>query len=140
MGGSFKWDRFLFQVENGDDFIGLRETLDSDEFDSRLTSSGRVPDLNGAPIASWALARLRKMTDDGFPAEEKERNDGGGYLLHFVVYVDPEMPVAAFQFQGTTEGIGIVGDRAADCSAEEIINAMASALVAEPSALMECRF
>ena len=80
------------------------------------------------------------MTDDGFPAEEKERNDGGGFVLHFVVYIDPEKPVAAFQFQGTTEGIGIIGERSADCSTEEIINAMAAAIVAEPNALMECRF
>ena len=43
MGGSFKWDRFLFQVENGDDLIGLRETLDGDHFDTPLTPVAVFP-------------------------------------------------------------------------------------------------
>jgi len=160
VGGSFTWGWFRFQVEKADSVFGLDNEL-YDDFDLRLTPSGLVPDLGGAPIASWVLARLADLTDDRLALASEEHVDGGGYVIEFVAYqvekptvkpqpllpFDPpiipsheemERPIAAFQLQGDMEGVAVLGDRAADCSADTILNALAAAILAAPRKL-KCR-
>src|SRR5262249_25522727 len=50
--------------------------------------------------------------------------------------VAPEKPVASFQFQADMEGAAVVGQRAADCPAEDVLEALAAALLAAPADLM----
>lgn len=138
-GGSFIHGRFHFRVEGADDLPGVGEPLHDDAFDLRLTSSGRVPELGGAPIASWLLARFARLTNDGFPSSGKEHNDGGGWCLEFVVYGPDERPLSAFQFQCDMQGASIVGDRAPDCDPEAMLGALADALLEHPSDLLPCR-
>src|SRR5262245_10899884 len=90
MDGSFTSGSFRFQVEGSDwesdQARGLHEDFYDDAFDLRLTGTGRIPDLGGAPIASWLLARLARLTDDGLSLADEEHSDGGGYMVEFVVY------------------------------------------------------
>jgi hypothetical protein len=162
MAGSFTSGRFRFQVEGSDwetdAARGFREAFQEDAFDLRLTDTGKVPDLGGAPIASWLLARLARLTDDRLGLAGVEDADGGGYMVEFVVYrlpaapdpmqpllfnmdevdsdVVPDSPVASFQFQADMEGAAVLGHRAADCTAEEVLDALATALLAAPADLM----
>ena len=101
MAGSFHSGRFRFQVEStdwtSDVDRGLLEELLDDAFDVRLTRAGQVPDLGGAPLASWLLARLARLTDGRLGLADVEDNDGGGYMVEFVVYpigVNPASPEA----------------------------------------------
>jgi hypothetical protein len=137
--------------------------VDEDAFDLRLTSTGRVPDLDGSPIASWLLARLARLTDDRLGLADREDTDGGGYVVRFVVYrsnvdwkdetahsgqrflfnmaefqrpVELEIPIASFQFQADMEGAGVIGRRAVDCPAEEVLEAFAAAILAAPADLL----
>src|SRR5262249_29287664 len=142
MGGSFISGRFRFQIEGSDweyDLTrGFHKDLEDEAFDLRLTVTGKVPDLAGAPIASWLLARLAHLTDDRLSLADVEDIDGGGYAIEFVVYmepenrkatlaqpllfnmdelsvyVEPEKPVATFQFQADMEGAAVLGQRAPD--------------------------
>jgi hypothetical protein len=163
MAGSFISGRFRFQVEGSDwdvdDAHGFDEELVDDAFDLRLTDTGRVPNLGGAPLASWLLARLARLTDNWLGLGAEEDNDGGGYLVEFVVYLEPEKPipgqtqkmlpfvpefivsvepklVAAFQFQADMEGVAVLGQRVVDCDAEKVLEALAAALLAAPEDLM----
>jgi hypothetical protein len=138
-GGNFTHGQFHFRVEGADYLPGVGEPLDDDAFDLRLTPSGRVPDLGGAPLASWLLARLARLTDDGFPSNGKEHNDGGGWCVEFVVYGADERPLAAFQFQGDMQGAAVVGDRAPDCDPEAVLGTLAEALLEHPGDLLRCR-
>jgi hypothetical protein len=142
MRGGFRVDRFRFEVAR--DVVDLVDHGTSrrlyDELDPRLTRSGKLPDLGGAPVASWLLARLGKLTDAGFPLFGEEENDGGGYLVEFLVFDDiDEIPVAEFQLQGNSEGACILGYLASDCSPEAIAEAFASALLADPEGLAPCQ-
>src|SRR5438477_472071 len=59
MNGNFTSRRFRFQVEHSDwvDDLARGFTVDlEDDFDLRLAGAGTVPDLGGAPIATWLLA------------------------------------------------------------------------------------
>jgi hypothetical protein len=141
MDGSFTSGRFRFQVESSDwvhdEARGFNEDLyDDGDLGLRLAGSGRVPDLGGAPLASWLLARLARLTDGRLGLAGEEHNDGGGYVVEFVVYAEPEQAVASFQLQADMEGAGVVGQRVADCPAEEVLGALAAALLAAPDELM----
>jgi hypothetical protein len=167
MGGSFTSGRFRFQVEASDETSdkarGFHEELLDEAFDLRLSDTGRVPDLGGAPIASWILARLARLTDGALGLASEEFNDGGGYMVEFVVYlvhiepektrapfvqpllfdmeelgvyIEPEKPVASFQFQGDMEGAAVLGYRTADCPEEKVLEALAAALLVAPDDLL----
>jgi hypothetical protein len=136
---SFSSGRFRFQVEDLSWLPGLSERLDDEAFDGRLVKTGRVPELHGAPVASWLLARLARITDGGFPSSGKERNDGGGWCVDFVVYTEDGRPVATFQLQGDMRGAAVLGDRAAECPAEEVLQALVDRLVDAPDDLIESR-
>lgn len=140
-GGSFIQSPLRFQVESTEWVLGLREELNDDEFDLRLQRFGSVPELDGAPIASWLLARLGRMTDDGlsFPLFDKQRNDGGGWCSDFVVYDNAERPIAAFQFQADMQGAAVIGNRSADVPSDTLLDALAAALMAVPTSIQECR-
>lgn len=163
MGGSFAYERLRFQVERSDcqenRERGLTADLEENDFDRRLTCTGKIPNLAGAPIASWLLARLAMLTDDALGLEGTEDNDGGGYEVEFVVYfepeyrkvnseqlllfnmddfdgyVEPERTVAAFRFQADMGGAGVLGERDPDWAGEEILEAFAAALLAAPTEL-----
>lgn len=138
-GGNFVSRAYRFQIENDSDLIGLRESLLCEELDLQLQATNKLPDLNGAPVASWLLARLLALTDNGFEDQVRERNDGGGFVLEFVVYNDADDPVASFQLQGNTEGIAILGERSGDHSNDAIVHAFVSATVDAPVDLQQCR-
>jgi hypothetical protein len=160
MVGSFSWGRYHFELEPSgweeDEVRGFQEDLIDEAFDVRLTDTGRVPDLRRAPIASWLLARLAYLTGDDLGG--KEDNDGGGYMIEFVVYLEPEKPVpgqiqkmlpfvpefivsgepkpvAAFQFEADMEGVAVLGQRTVDCEDERILEALAAAFLAAPEEL-----
>jgi hypothetical protein len=168
MGGSFTSGHFRFQVEASDEASdkerGFHEELLGEEFDLRLSNTGRVPDLGGAPIASWLLARLERLL--GPVVAGKEYNDGGGYMVEFVVYavhvepekpkanfvqpllfdmaalgvhIEPDKPVASFQFQADMQGAAVLGYRAVDCSGEDVLAALAAAFLAAPEDLVPCK-
>lgn len=138
-GGTFVWDEYRFQIENGSELIGLRESLVCEDLDLKMQATNKLPALNGAPVASWVLARLLAMTDNGFEDEVRERNDGGGFVLEFVVYKDTDTPVASFQLQGNTEGIAMLGERSGNHPNDQIVHAFVSAVVESPMDLKECR-
>jgi hypothetical protein len=166
MVGNFTSGRFRFAVEGRDgepdSAQGFHEDLEDGAFDLRLTSTGKVPDLGGCPIASWLLARLARLMEGRLGLASQEDTDGGGYVVEFVVYrvnvgwegeaasgqrflfnmaefqrpVEPENPIASFQFQADMEGAAVIGRRAADCPAEEVLEAFAAAILAAPADLL----
>jgi hypothetical protein len=142
MSGSFIAGRFRFEVARSDrTFRGgdkLQELVD-DTFDLRLTNTGRVPNLDGAPVASWLLARLGKLTDEGMACLfGEESNDGGGYAIAFFALDEREDLAAEFQLQGNSMGAAVFGDCVSTCSPEDVLQALAQALLANPEELVPC--
>lgn len=139
--GVFQSNGFKFQIIRDSYVPGLRKELTANELDQPLVRSGKLPDLGGAPVASWILARLAKLTSGkvGFALDDKQRNDGGGFAIEFLVLDKDERRIAEFQLQGDTMGAAILGRRTEECSSGDIIHAVISALLASPADLMSCR-
>jgi hypothetical protein len=135
-------DYHRFQVvDNAFGAPGLRNELSEYEFDQILIRSGQLPNLGSAPFASWMLARIATLTSGilVFPINGKQRNDGGGYVIDFLVYNKNERPIAEFQLQGDTMGAGVLGRRTEDCSSDDVVQALASILLEQPMDLTVCR-
>ena len=60
------------------------------DFHLTLSDSGQLPDLKGAPIASWVLARLAFLSGRKFPYAygEVTGSDGGDLWLRYYVLSD----------------------------------------------------
>lgn len=111
------------------------ESFDWYDLDEAFQNSGQLPDLNGAPIASWVLARLRRLIP-GLPASSDEENDGGGFCFNFDVQKDREL-VASIQLQGDTISPIVLGHGSADVG-DSLKAAFVSALLKTPNDLEEC--
>lgn len=78
------------------------------QFAQVLKSSGKLPSLGPAPVASWLLARLFQLTLErlGFETHGKIYNDGGGYYLNFVAFTRDLRPcnVVADSFLAACRG------------------------------------
>ncbi len=70
-----------------------------------LLDSKKLPNLGAAPVASWLLARLMQLTNEGLGFERNDRlyNDGGGYYLNFITFSRNMTPLAFFNVHGTSE-------------------------------------
>jgi hypothetical protein len=133
-------DRFQVDDDLGSGVSSkLRNELVVEDLDRLLCESGHVPDLGRAPIASWMLARLARLTSGkvGFSLTARQNNDGGGYAIDFVTHTD-ERPIAEFQLQADMAGAAILGRRILESSSDEIIQAFLTALLAAPCEVDPC--
>ena len=75
-----------------------------------LKGTGRLPDLGpGVPIASWVLARFRRIAPGYFPEQSSIVSDGGGYSFDFYVLRGDD-PVGWLQLQGGMNGVLLLGE------------------------------
>ena len=94
----FNASPYSLKIVGSSSMIG-GESFDWYDLDEAFQSSGHLPDLNGAPIASWVLARLRRLIP-AIPAWSDEQNDGGGFCFDFDVQKDGEL-VPASSYRAT---------------------------------------
>src|SRR5579875_2767175 len=69
-----------------------------DKFADFLESSRRLPNLKGAPVASWLLPRLAEVTRGGINLDDEEQvhNHGGCVSLKWVSFTKEMKPRAFF--------------------------------------------
>ncbi len=80
------------------------------DLEEPLIGSGRLPEIGpGVPVASWVLARFRRIAPDYFPDQASIVSDGGGYSFDFYVFRG-EDPVAWLQLQGGMNGVVLIGE------------------------------
>ena len=105
------------------------------DLDQIFSDSGSLPDLKGAPIASWVLARLRRLIHD-LPTWSDERNDGGGFCFDFDVEREGQV-VASIQLQGDSMSPVVLGRGDAEVG-EALKAAFVAALLSDPTDVEEC--
>lgn len=141
-GGSFQSHGLRFQVIDEYYAIsGLTKERVENDLDKIFSRNERLPNLGKAPVASWVLARLARLTQGklGSCLDPKQRNDGGGYAVSFLVYNSDQLPIAELELQGDSMGAFVLG-RCSECiSSEETVNALVSALIADAQDLTPCR-
>lgn len=122
--------------------VGLRDfPCDVEHYlDEDLSSSPELPsEIGNAPIASWVLARLRKIAPFEIPEEYEEGVDGGGYVFDYVVF-QKESPVSCIQLQGDMEGVALLGTAKNEDLAQAVARDLIQLLLAEPNGIEKCCF
>lgn len=94
--------------ETWDNIFYFPHTLAAD-LDEALIESGRLPDLDAAvPVASWVLARLRRIAPEYIPERSSIVSDGGGYSYDLYL-LRGETPIGWLQLQGGMGGVALLG-------------------------------
>lgn len=134
--GRFAAGELTFALDDGWGVVELADPVELalEDFDAVLHASGRVPELGGAPLASWVLARLAALAGGrlGLLEEGVELCEGAVFVVDFVV-AGPAGPVGKVQVQGGAIGVGLLG--VVEGSAEAVAQALRDALLGEPEVL-----
>lgn len=111
------------------------QSFDWYELDTAFVESGKLPDLRGAQLSSFVLARLRNLIPD-IPAESYEENDGGGFVFDLDVERDGEV-VASIQLQGDSISPIVLGHGPQDVG-DALQEVFVAKLLEAPDKLGEC--
>ncbi len=139
---TFSGPPYTFTLDDGFAVLELGEALCElavDDFDRLILESTHLQDLQGAPLASWLLARLCHLNEGlGLQPDAVECIEGGVWVVDFVVHCD-EAPVAKIQLQGGMIGAGLLGVAVNPEHAEGLMQALLHRLLRAPEAVAECR-
>lgn len=126
--------------------LPVASTTEMQEFEDssvaeKLEANGLLPNLNGAPVASWVLPRLVEITRDGINLDDGERlrNDGGCVFLKWVAFTRSLTPRAFFSLLCYSNRITAFGHRMANTQASDLMSAFIAALIEEPYAIRKWR-
>lgn len=142
--GVFETPAFTFEVDDGFTAVDLEAGADVavDDLDERLVAAGRLPELGGAPVASWVFARLGALVGGedatrrlALDPDTVEHVDDAVYVVDFVVRCAGEA-VAKVQIQGGTIGVALLGVAR---DVEAVVEAFEGALLADPTEVAVCR-
>lgn len=124
--------------ETWDNIFYFPHRADADLGES-LNESGKLPEMGpGVPVASWVLARLRRVAPEFIPARSSIVSDGGGYSYDLYV-LRGEEPVAWLQLQGGMNEVSLLGEARDQSLAESLADLVLTLLVDRPTDLAACR-
>ncbi|MEQ9498547.1 MAG: hypothetical protein RIT81_16850 [Deltaproteobacteria bacterium] len=141
MFGVFDARGYTFAVDDGFTAVELDDPQDFavEDLDERFTP--HLPELNGAPVASWVFARLGALVGGedatrrlALDPDTVEHVDDALFVIDFVVRRG-EAPVAKIQLQGGTIGVALLGVTA-DAA---VVEAFEAALLAAVDEVATCR-
>ena len=133
---------FTFTLDDGFTVVELGEgacELALDDLDLRLEAAAALPARGGAPLASWLLARLERMTGGlGRDPAAVDEIEGAVFVLDFVVR-EGDAEVAKVQVQAGGVGAGLLGVVRSAADAPRVVDAWIAALVAAPAQVASVR-
>jgi hypothetical protein len=110
-------------------------------YDRVLAGSGRLPDLNGAPVASWVLARLARLASRRFPYEQGQvfGSDGGDFWFRFIAFTSELRPLGTLTVLGGESSVKLWAQISPASESQRVISAFTACLLAEPQGLARCQ-
>jgi hypothetical protein len=141
--GAFRSKDFTFVCEGGYHDVDLPGSA---RYECRtaqglLSAPGTLPELSGAPVASWLLARIARLAGKRFPHSYGEvlGSDAATYWVRFFVVAGAGKPVAILSVSGNARGIRISLAHTGDAAPEEICGAFVAGLLEKPADIARCR-
>lgn len=106
-----------------------------------LASNEVLPRLDGAPVASWLLARIAALNAAKFPFSYGQvfGSDGADYVLRFYCIVSPTTPAGLLYCCGSSKGITFSLRHPKEQSGDKILDAFQAALLEHPTEVARCR-
>jgi len=144
LNSAFWHDDFGFLIDRSHVPVGAIadvRTVREDGIADMLESTGRLPNLGGAPVASWLLPRLVDATHGGINLDDCEhlRNDGGGIHLQWAAFTRAIKPRAFFRVNCYSNRITTHGQCMPNTDPTELVSAFFAPLLEQPTALATFR-
>ena len=107
------------------------------DFHKTLSESGRLPDLGGAPVASWVLARLAALSAKRFPYHVGQifGSDGGDYWLQFIAFTPKFQPLGLVSLSGGETAVQIWAQISPASESERVLAAFTETILVNPTDL-----
>ncbi len=123
--------------ETWDNIFYFPQPADTD-LEESLIGSGRLPELGfGVPVASWVLARFRRIAPEYFPDRSAIVSDGGGYSFDFYVLRGDD-PVGWLQLQGGMNGVSLIGEVMEQSLVKKLSDLVLAVLLDRPTEIAAC--
>ena len=106
-----------------------------------FTDSKQLSDLNGAPVASWVLARLAFLAGRKFPYGYGEviGSDGGDFWLRFYCLSEELAASGVVTLSGSNLGVNLWINHLREEDGNGIYDAFTQEMLVDPSAVSKCR-
>ena len=104
-------------------------------------SDSRLPNLSGAPVASWLLARICSMTRGRTPYSYDfvQGSDGNDFYLGFTCHLDDGTLVGSVSFFASADHITLHASAVPPVNAESLREAIRKAVFASPHRVARSR-
>jgi hypothetical protein len=107
-----------------------------------LLSAGNLPELAGAPVASWVLARIARLAGKRFPYTYGQvAGEAARYWVRYFVVSESGKPIGILLLSGNAHEIRISlrHSNNLDLDPEQICQAFLTGLLEKPTDVARCR-
>jgi len=134
---------FVCNARHVDAKLAGTTDLSDQDYANFLSASGRLPDLNGAPVSAWVLARLAALCGPRFPFayEQVCGSDGDNYWISFLSFATEGSvrPTGKLNVQGGRSTVALYASAAPPHTPEQLRDAFSTALLSFPGNVRRCR-
>jgi hypothetical protein len=116
-------------------------TTKREHVDKELLATEALPDLAGAPVASWLLARVARLTGKRFPYSYGQvvGSDGADYWLRFYCLSRSGSPIGVLSCFGSQAGVVLAVRHVPSSEPNVLLDSFIRALLAAPGDVSRCR-
>jgi hypothetical protein len=116
-------------------------TTQREHVDKELQASGALPNLAGAPVASWLLARVARLAGKRFPYSYGQviGSDGADYWLRFYCLSRSGSPIGVLSCFGSQKEVVLAVRHAPNSEPNVVLDSFIRALLTTPGDVSRCR-
>jgi len=116
-------------------------TTKREHVDKDLLATGAVPDLAGASVASWLLARVARLAGKRFPYSYGQvvGSDGADYWLRFYCMSRVGSPIGVLSCFGSQAGVVLEVRHVPSSEPTVLLDAFVRALLRAPGEVSRCK-
>lgn len=116
-------------------------TTTRERLEQELLASGVLPEMSGAPVASWLLARVARLAGKRFPYSYGQviGSDGADYWLRFYCLKRSGSPIGVLSCFGKQAGVVLSVRHPPDSEPKVLMDSFIRALLAAPGEVSRCR-
>jgi hypothetical protein len=141
--GAFRSKGFTFVCEGTHHDVDLpgSKHYDYRKAQELLLSAGNLPELAGAPVASWVLARIARLAGKRFPYTYGQvAGEAAHYWVRYFVVSESGKPIGILLLSGNAHEIRIsLAHSHLDPGPEQICQAFLAGLLEKPTDVARCR-
>jgi len=131
---------FVAESQYQDAVLPKAFTTRREDLHNIFLGSSELPDLKGAPVASWVLARLAFLSGRKFPysLDEVIGSDGAEYWLRFYCLSEELTLSGVLSVTGSNKKVDLHTSHLREEDGSGICDAFMQAMLAEPHKLQKC--